>query len=87
MTDARNDGNGTGSNRPHKRFTAANLLLEKGSEEHKAEIAGLRETYKRDKVVLEKGRDLRLELQRDLSLKAISEASALRRQQVLLQSA
>jgi hypothetical protein len=50
-------------------------------------MAGLRETYKRDKAVLENGRDLRLELQRDLSLKAISEASALRRQQVLLQSA
>ena len=49
-------------------------------------MAGLRETYKRDKAVLEKERDLRLELQRDLCLKAISEASALR-QQVLLQSA
>jgi hypothetical protein len=49
-------------------FAAAKLLYEEGSEEYKAELTGLRETYKNDKLVLEKERDLRL--------KAISEASA-----------
>ena len=49
-------------------FAAAKLLYEEGSEELKAELTGLREAYKKDKLVLEAERDLRL--------KAISEASA-----------